>query len=107
MRVAAIVIAAICLTGCFSDQQRQFHQCRLDAMKLYSNDEGGPWSRASQYVYDCMEAAGYTLKVSSQGKVQMCQFGARERILLEECYVPTGRVARWIHNAEMWLTGDD
>jgi hypothetical protein len=53
-------------------------------------------------VYACMEAAGYTLKVSSKG---YCKSWDRERVLLEECYVPTGRVARWIYNAEMWLTG--
>jgi hypothetical protein len=102
LRLAPVIAIATFLSGCVVDQSRQFHQCRLDAIKLYPQDEGGPWSRTSTYIYSCMEAAGYTLKVGGY-----CQIRGepRDRIFREECYVPTGLVAHWIYNVEMRLTG--
>jgi hypothetical protein len=53
------------LTGCFSDQQKQFFQCRLEAIKAYPDDDG-IFGRRSEYIQTCMGTAGYQIASREQ-----------------------------------------
>jgi len=107
MKVVPISLVSVLLTGCSADQQRQFFECRLEAIKAYPDDDGGPWSKQSYYIQACMGAAGY--QIASRGEVgamvaTYCTPWARERILMEECYAPTNWLSRWARytEAELW-----
>jgi hypothetical protein len=53
------------LTGCFSDQQKQFFQCRLEAIKAYPDDDG-IFGKRSEYIQTCMGTAGTKSQVASK-----------------------------------------
>jgi len=106
MRAVLIGLVPICLTGCFADQQQQFFHCRLDAIKAYPDDDDGPWSRRSDYIQACMGAAGYQIASRELAGVivaSYCTPWSRERIVMEECYAPTGWLARWARYVEAEL----
>jgi hypothetical protein len=109
MKAVLIGLVPICLTGCFADQQQQqFFHCRLDAIKVYPDENDGPYSRRSDYIEACMGAAGYQIASRNLDGIivaSYCTPGSRERIVMEECYAPTGRLERWARYAEEELRG--
>lgn len=102
-------LVSVLLTGCFADQQKQFFQCRLEAMKMYPNDEGGSYSQKSDFIQACMGAAGYQVasrEMAGAIVASYCTPGSPEQILMEECYAPTNWLVRWLRYAEAKLWGN-
>jgi len=91
------------LGGCFADQEQQLASCKLEAMRLYPDEELMPSSvvstKLTDYVETYMMVHGYKFAESST----WCSSVISVFQLNPHCYVPTSWIGRLIHRFE---TGD-
>ncbi len=66
MKRAALILLVLPLSGCFAEQKQQIAACKLEAQRLYPNDQPES-NRFGNYITTCMEAHGYESKIPSKG----------------------------------------
>jgi hypothetical protein len=97
---AITIVLLLALGGCFADQQQQLASCKLEAMRLYPNEEthafGG--GKIGEYMATCMETHGYKFTASPSA----CPYGGAFPTDAR-CYVPTSWIGRLMYRLE---TGD-
>lgn len=88
------------LAACFSDQRTQMAKCQVEANAIAP--DSSDFLRNERQVRLCMEGAGYRRDLAHR----ICEPTMQMSVALNMyCYVPSGRVARWVYFVEMHWDG--
>jgi hypothetical protein len=97
-RGAVLVLLTLPLAGCFADQKQQLASCKLEAIKLYPNEDQNYSIKVNHYVTTCMGVHNYEYDGSKTG----CGVTGNEQQPC--CYEPTSWVGRLLYDLETRLT---
>jgi hypothetical protein len=102
MRWVLIAPLMLLLVGCLDDQKQAEAKCELETFRMYPNQRTQYTVDAEGFLRLCMRAAGYDFDASSS----KCGLKATGTFVSSDdpyCYVPSGRIARFIYKLEMAL----
>jgi len=105
MRYLILLILAISLTGCFSDQKSSLAQCEIAANKTYPDFVGAPDGQPLKQIQLCMRAAGYEW-VGPEVDLRCRQSGIMQGLpeLGNEgsyCFAPLSPIQKWVYYQEV------
>jgi hypothetical protein len=100
-RGAVLVLLSLPLAGCFADQKQQLAACKLEAIKLYPNEQQQYSAKVGDFLKACMGAHGYEYDAFQK----MCgsSVGIPTPVDLY-CYVPTSWVGWLVYRLETGIS---
>ena len=99
MHRGLVLLLALPLSGCMTDQQQRLAKCISEAEQEYKD---GTWvldDLRQKYVWLCMAANGYRFnRLQSTCAADM---PATEAVLYAQCYQPIGKASSWLQRLEV------
>jgi len=92
------IVLMLPLGGCFAEQEQQLASCKLEAMRLYPNENPAafPSGKIGDYIDTCMGAHGYKFSLGPSS----CKPHGYAFEIDPHCYVPTSWVGWLIYRLE-------